>query len=183
MRGPDPKRPYYKPSRVSSIVDSRVSRTENPRHNPSVRSATRFLGEGRERARGNEKKRNGKKETSYPANSKRSHDTEKSRRKTRRMSTAATAAYQAAQVESGIWLSRELGTLGEMGVSEERATRGGREPHLNTLACMLARSRVFLIHQENAFHLVFAPSRDSPRGSPLPDRSHHRNNVLTYWST
>lgn len=60
--------------------------------------------------------------------------------------------------QSGGWGSRER----EAGGSE------GREPHLNTLACTLtrslARSRVFLVHRGNAcaFHLVFAPSRDSP---------------------
>lgn len=57
---------------------------------------------------------------------------------TRRMSTAATAAYQAAQVESRIWLSESSGQLeGGWGSEKEEYARGsreGREPHLNTLA-------------------------------------------------
>lgn len=58
---------------------------------------------------------------------------------------------------SGSQRARSSGTVEE---GRER-----REPHLNTLACMLALSRVFLIHRENAcaFYLVFAPSRKTPR--------------------
>lgn len=110
---------------------------------------------------------------------------------TRRMSTAATAAYQAAQVESRIWLSESSGQLeGGWGSEKEEYARGsreGREPHLNTLAWTLAHSRVFLIYRENAcaFHLVFAPLREglpmSLASRPLLPRL--CNNVLTYWST
>lgn len=93
---------------------------------------------------------------------------------TRRMSTAATAAYQAAQVESGIGLSAEESSTrnsrrdgetrrkrmlrGEIARGEETAPK---HPCVYTLA----RSRVFLIHRGNActFHLVFAPSRERSR--------------------
>lgn len=59
------------------------------------------------------------------------------------MSTAATAAYQAAQVESGIWLSESSTPGTDSGEGDER-----REPHLNTLACIrsLARSLVRFPH-------------------------------------
>jgi len=171
------KHPYYKRLRVPPIVDSRVPKIHafpRPRHNsPSVRSRETPLvewrpvgGERKGGGRGREKKRSEKKETSYPANSKRSLTT---RRRTGRTNTAATAAaYQAAQVESGIWLSESSRLSGQ----SEWSGRGGEKGTApNTLACMLARSRVFLIHHGRnacAFRLVFAPSPETPRDFRVP---------------
>lgn len=106
------------------FVDSRAPRTENPhvfssgrRHNPSL---------GRLRVRAFKKTKKGKKgrkdelSGKFETISRHGEDMEE----TRRMSTAATAAYQAAQVESRISALRELGTVGGEGWGSGEYAKG-----------------------------------------------------------
>lgn len=93
---------------------------------------------------------------------------------TGRMSTAATAAYQAAQVESRIWLS-------ESSTRDSRREEDAKGPHLNTLAWTLARFPHLL--GERVCVSPRARERERERDRTLPLLLRLCNNVLTYWST
>lgn len=118
--------------RISSV--HRFTRTKNPhvfwfgrRHNPPV-AAWAF-----KKTRKGRKGRKDELSSKFETISRHGEDMEE----TKRMSTAATAAYQAAQVESRIWLSESStrdSREGGWGRGVCEGSREGREPHLNTLA-------------------------------------------------
>jgi len=97
------------------------------------------------------------------------------------MSTAATAAYQAAQVESGIWLSESS----LLGYSRGRTREEGTAPKH---PCVYARSLARFPHPSGERVCVLprlcSLAKDSPRRSRLSLLLLRLcNNVLTYWST
>lgn len=86
------------------------------------------------------------------------------------MSTAATAAYQAAQVESGIWLS-ESSAPGTAPGKEARRGEGTAPKH----PCVYVRSLARFPHPSGervyVSPRVFAPSRKTPRDPRVFPRS------------